>query len=51
MPLADALDTVQNADGLVRRRRRNLGRPGLAGLLIDQQQVCERAADIYTQSI
>ena len=48
---ADALDAVQHPDRLIGRRGGNLGRPGLAGLLIDQQQVRERAADIYTQSI
>lgn len=49
--LADALDAVQHADGLVGRSGGHLGGPGLARFLVDQQQVRERAADVYTQTI
>ena len=49
--LADALDAIQHADGLVGRSGGHLGGPGLARFLVDQQQVRERAADVYTQTI
>ena len=49
--LTDAEDAVEDADRLISRRGGDLGGPGLPRFFVNQQQICERAADIYTQTI
>ena len=49
--LADAKDAVEDADRLIGRRGGDLGGPGLPRFFVDQQQIRECAADIYTQTI
>jgi hypothetical protein len=49
--LAQAGDAVEHADRRIGRRGRHLARVGLAGALVDQQQVGEGTADVDPQSV
>ena len=49
--LADAVDAAQHADRLIRGCARNLGLPGLAGLLVHEQQVGEGSAYVHAQTV
>jgi hypothetical protein len=49
--LAHLLEAGEHADRRVGRRGGRLGPVGLAGVLVDEQQVRERAAHVYSQSV